>query len=451
MAAITQVYSPKQKLKGYRLFRDYWAPYLKGAKHCVLQAIYGHTVDYGKIRERITVRHLIEGLGSIAGLPYCERTIRRTLDALTKMKAILRRRTREGYEYSVNLVWNPGSISDVEDDEMGLVVPKRLKNVAPITATEEHETPSPVPVQRTRQRLPVPKQAGQNVRSEADLDTVSYKQRDTTTEDTSLSNSEAPSALASMPASLEVSEERAEEKVLPVASAISKIKEKLVDVTKKMTQRPLKEKDLFTSWKLAFHETFPDANIAPWGKREFGMAKSTLSSMSTKAQFPTSPDTRKAALPKINGSLTAKQDFLDWVVRSWSLIVSTRFYWMDKDPPPKFPSISFVCAFKERFYEAYNDRDTLRNELSLNLTEAFKKKLIAKGATAEEAQAEIDARDAYANRKDEKFNVLRELNNRLKEKAEWEKNNPRYMKPYEKAQKAVLVRPRDDWDVPEDQ
>ncbi len=154
-------------------------------------------------------------------------------------------------------------------------------------------------------------------------------------------------------------------------------------------------------------ETFPDNVVSPWGNREEMQA----------CQFVNVADRAKRS---------NAMEVFTWSIRSWRTIVTARFAWMTESPPPDFPSIAFMLRFRDRFFDAWNDRERIRLDWAASGDARRLRKLMHSGLTPEEARARVGKESTEANRKDEVAKLRAQVNHayRVSEAAQLAMHRP---------------------------
>lgn len=143
--------------------------------------------------------------------------------------------------------------------------------------------------------------------------------------------------------------------------------------TPKVRDRPkptssFNPRELRSRWETAWRETFEGTTCPLWCPKERGQVRQLAQEQIAGGTLPT---------------------FLEWAVREWALIMNTRFTWMDR-ARPSFPSIGFMLGLKEKFFEAWNDRQTLCQELNMTAEQRLIRRYRRGGMGYEDAKVEAD-------------------------------------------------------------
>ncbi|HEX8556176.1 MAG TPA: hypothetical protein VF695_15825, partial [Sphingomonas sp.] len=121
------------------------------------------------------------------------------------------------------------------------------------------------------------------------------------------------------------------------------------------------------AWRAALEEAHPEASFAAWSVREKAQVKAKIKTWIVK-----------------DGPMP---EFVDWAVRNWAAVIAKQFRWMTKSPAPKVPEIGFLLSFLGQFLECRSE-GKLDAWLAAPERTEFEK-LTARGASPEEAAAEI--------------------------------------------------------------
>lgn len=298
----------------------------------VVRFIFEVTIAWGKVVDRIKVEHSCNGLGPVPGTGFSDKKVRLVLKTLQFRGVITRRRTPYGYLYAINFEWKSRSITVLK-------VPKKQQN-------------------GSAAGLATPKKSGEigtAYRSRSVRETDLYTREDTSTEDTSTRSPIGSEGGAPVRAI--------------AASTAARLK--AVADAKLAKDKGKRKADLSAVWLKAYRETFPDATVPFWTAKELGQARLFLRGM------PADP------MPE--------GERLSWFVVNWALVINARFAWMTESPPPEFPTIGFMLAFKDRFYEAFNEKARLRKDLTVSTADRRVRVLIRQGLSEEEARTQVEA------------------------------------------------------------
>ena len=367
-----------------------WGPYLKASETKVIGFIFTHTHAWGRAGCRLAVPDFIHGTKTSHGTGLSDKTVRRTLATLEALGAITRERLKYGYRITLDMDWNPTVLRTPK-------APQKARTVQLAAPKAHRKTPSSSI------------QTGQNDQARLVKMTGPTKE-DQLQEEERRKNSPAARALDEAQQDADSVEGREARAVAPSVNpdrALSSVEahaavRRLIDLAGRkkaadQVKATAKAKDAPATfdrlWAIGFQEAFPSVTMPAWTGREHGQVKLFLRETHPSGRDP--------------------QAFLAWCVQAWPLIINTRFAWMQDRAPPQWPEIGFLLAFRKTFYEAWNDRERLRHELTLTGVERRTQRLVRRGLTHEEAAREAAARDGLAQERIKLAEAQRELNERM--------------------------------------
>lgn len=323
-----------EKVRLRRMLDRVWAPFLTPAEAKVVTFIFTTTVEWSKPCDRLKVSHFVEGFANGGGTGLSDKTVRRALDTLERDGAIRRKRTPYGYVIALIWEWIPASVRA-----------PRGRAAVPRKVLSARAPAIPVALSKSRE-------IGQNDRERSVKMADVYREEHTREV---IPNNRPPDS--DDPVSLKRDRPGKEKK------------EPYVD--------PLDLTNLHATWTAAIAETFPDIAAPAWGRREEAQA----------CQFVNLDDKTKRA---------SALDVFAWSIRSWRQIMAARFAWMTIKAPPTYPNVGFMVRWRDALYDAWNDQERLRSEITLNTHDRRVKRMMHQGASYEEAHKEAEARDALA-------------------------------------------------------
>lgn len=383
-----------KRLKIYqRLVRE-WGRCLDLYEFRLMTVIVDETVGRQKLSYTTTVHRLIEGNAGCAGTGMCRRRVFYALKSLTERGLIRKTNKRNHLELAPNLNWTG------EDDAM-IPTPKRLKN--PKSGDEAPENPGEgVHDMHRRGALDALQGCTSCTLYTGILTHVSSTQIRSSGPDAS--RPEPPENFLSgenethlsghedqlSPQSPPDQPEGQGDLALPVtdpALLLRKRVKKIVDDGKARraagAQRAMQQNRpgaVEIVWRTAMQETFPQATISAWTRKDLGRVGQKLKGF-TLPEGMTFPA------------------FADWSVRNWTQIMSKQFRWMKKSSPPAMPDLSFWLHFARQFADCHAEgklRSWLRSGEASEL-----QKLMGRGMTEEQALAEIGRQRAARGMRDE--------------------------------------------------
>lgn len=153
----------------------------------------------------------------------------------------------------------------------------------------------------------------------------------------------------------------------------------------------------------AWAEAYEGVPCPTWSEKDMHMVRSVLKS-------------------RLHDTIQSRHDFLEFIVKNWAQIISAKFGWMTKEPPPSKPSIKFVTSAKliGNFLDAFADRrhfDTIR---LLPAEQQEVERLIISGKSRDEAIAAVGERRALSKIK-AKDSEVKAMNGDMIRRAEAER------------------------------
>jgi hypothetical protein len=313
-----------------------WCKYLTPSQFMIVGWLIANTYARNRDYGCYSLNQMMYGIPKRDGTGmWCEgtqlgrRTLIREIAALKAMELLIVTPDSRGSVFHVNLNW------PAEEENNVVKFPKRLAHLN----EDEPETGS----QGSANLAPPPCQFG--TPSTYNLSTHNLNQRDKSPDAASPSrNSGTLPGKNSDPSHRKLSKEKQEgqgKALPPVAPPPLPAIDRLAEKVEAVKARPKRKRGTFEeTWREAWRETYPGVADVGWSVREKGMWKGQAKKWG-------------------NGEQDA-HDFLHWVVCNWSAMISSRFAWMSKDPPPPKPEVSFLVRFLRYFQPVWADKEHSR-------------------------------------------------------------------------------------------
>lgn len=319
--------------------------YFSPSEYMVLMFVFDRTVGWGKLVERVKLRHFesgIEGVTCGTGMP--SKTVRRALSALVEKQTLVRTRGRDGDTYGINFDWKP------EEDVLKLPKKDRQTREGALAQPKNREQSGQIDHSDWSNRPPrVVNLTGHKNITPQEGNFEEPNRREATP-------SRSPSVLGD-------TIERAKARAAARASA-----------KESKARGSARVADLRVFWEKAWRETYEGYPCPAWSPKARGQLATLVKGLDL-------------------GQGQTVTDFLDWVVRSWATVRATRLWWMQERPAPERPDVGFLVVFKDKFLDAWGDRTTLHQEMSLTREQRLTRRNMREGMSYEQAK-EAAARDA---------------------------------------------------------
>lgn len=336
------------KLEAYQRIIREWAVHLTIHELGVLMQIADRTIGWGQHSATMSAGSIMNGGGAYQGMQIGRTKLFEVLKSLEEKQIIKRRKSGAGsLRISINPGWTPAMLN----------MPKRVKEGKSQSAVRT--TPSAT---RTDPSVSRTLYTGNLYTDNLNTDTA------------------APDGGGKVVSEKMKSPSGKKEKGPSPQSPPSKIVRSKIESAQQANRsarqtninRTRGRTDVATgieaTWRTALEETFPQVSHAVWDVR----IKRNVKLKAKEWAF---------------GSQITFDDIFDWSVRNWSRIIKKQFGWMKQKAPPTQPDIGFFLYFSPKFMEAWADREFqewLRDPERSRLD-----KLMVKGATREEAEAQI--------------------------------------------------------------
>jgi len=403
-----QDFTGKQKLAIQNVLNREWGPYLDPHEFRVAAYIMDNSIQWGRKQFDVTMRQMQSGIPNAEGpwpwkLPPInvpERTLNRTLKAM-KQRGIIISVVKEMRctFLSINLDWRPAdgvrSMSEALSGSARMAE-ELCQGGGPYkqNGKQNEENNNSLSLRSAKSGLPL------SVRKRVRPAEAAIPEQEEPTPVPAAPSRTVPSVSApKRPTSraMQFEDDTA-------GTATERVQRQSVETTRQKAAAA-REQDkagaYHTTYVTAWRETYPGVPCPTWSEKDQQIFRSVLKA-------------------RIYDNVTARHDFVSFVVRNWAQIRSLKLGWMTKLAPPDKPMLSFLTNPKMMpyFLDAFAERTHMARVELLPAEEQEIARLMMGGMTRDEALIASGKRRALSEAKTEETETRRINGEALRKAAE---------------------------------